>query len=128
MDLLAVTDRAGRPIHGEARVRSQRLTQIFLCKNAANLLTSAPTKCFHHSLGPSLIMGVKEWSRGENKLDGLSFIDLAQHVRNGHKLLEGTVKSSRFRAARSVVVLSLLSVADRAHRGEKPAPCFCRRD
>ena len=50
------------------------LTQIFLRKNAANLLTAAPTKRLHHLLEPSLIMGVKEWSPRENQLNGLAFI------------------------------------------------------
>jgi hypothetical protein len=48
----------------------------------------------------------------------------AQYARNDHKVLEGTAKSSRFRAARSIVVLSLLSVADRAHRGKSLSPAF----
>jgi hypothetical protein len=48
--------------------------QIFLRKNAANFLTPAPTKRLHHPLGPALIMGVEEWSPGENKLNGLAFV------------------------------------------------------
>jgi len=43
-------------------------TQTFFRKNVTNFLTSAPTKRLHHPLGPSLKMGVKEWTSLPTKI------------------------------------------------------------
>ena len=51
-----------------------KFTQVLIRKNTAYFLTTAPTKRLHYLPRPSLIMGVKQWSRGENELNGFAFI------------------------------------------------------